>query len=262
MISKPLYASLFLALAAHTVSASVLTEQFDRADTTPTSSTSSTALGNSWKITNASADPNPTWAISGNSLRAVPATSGKTSFLTNANTSTGSAYTAQTDFSFNAYSSNAWFGLAFNFQDSSHYWMLRVKATSSTSQQLQVVYNNGSGETTAGLSNWNYSFNSTNYLSSGTTYTMSISVADSSYSWVILQGSTTVASGTMTANTANASVPTFTGGQVGYYLNAQLVPTTSSFTFDNFSTNAAVPEPAALSILAPAVAGLLMTRKH
>ncbi len=258
MISKPLYASLFLALAAHTVSASVLTEQFNRADTTPTSSAASTELGSGWKITNAGADPNATWAISGNALRAIPATSARTGFLTNANTSTGSTYTAQTDFSFNTYSNNAWYGLVLNFQDSSHYWMLRVKASSSTSQQLQVVYNNGNGEITAGLSNWNYAFNSTNYLASNTVYTMSISVTGASYNWSIMQGSTTVASGTMTAN---ASVPTFTGGQVGYYMNAQLTPATSSFTFDNFSTNAAVPEPAGLSLIIPAVAGLLMTRK-
>ncbi len=226
------------------------------------------AIGNSWAASTnvSSVDAGTLLSINDgvlhtNALYISGVSTGYYVYMSNTGTQTSSSYTIQSDIKSSGYSATHWFGIMISYTDSQHYTALRIKMSNNAKTTVQLIYKNGSNTNEATVTSAANIGTLPATLLTDTFYTLSATVTNQTVNWSITNGGTTIASASWTAD---AAVPLFSGAnqKVGYYsMYGSNTPTALAF-FDNFSTTASVPEPAAAGIMLSGAAALGLLRKR
>ena len=242
---KTKMAIISLLLGASSAWATLITDNFDRADTTRTTYTVNVG-GSGWTQSGDGVNPASDWWISGNTARGRARASDAVMYNTDLSTVSGGgdSFTLSTDVM--TLNGGYWNGVAFNYTDADNMYFIRFK---SDTGEYQLIERNDGVQTTH--------VNTT--LSSGTfaqdvSYTITVaSDAAGKFNYSILNGATVVVSGSVD-DSANA----VTGGYAGLYTTG--LDNAAQGVYDNFSLEV-IPEPATLGLFSVAFGLILVIRK-
>ena len=229
---------IMMAMGTSIAFGTLLTDDFNRADTTYSSDGS--LLGSGW---NTSGDTNHLWRINSNEMQADVIGANDPAILYNTDLTLDTNFTYSADVRLQG----AYGGVVFHYQDKDNYYAARIRSYGGVYQILRVV--DGGVHTVINKSDGNFSGNQF--------YTFTVT-SDNAYNFTLeitKQGESTVLNPTTTGTDAASA---FTGGYAGLYCGSNSA--SPDTRFDNFNVQT-VPEPATVGLLALSAAGLMALRK-